>query len=513
MTSGSALGCDRIVETDPPEQAVALDLAVVRSTSQLNPLLDWPHSLSDPAVSLVYGTLFFVDARGRIRPHLVQQLSAGEEDTLLLRLREDLQWHDGTPLTVEDIRFTLEVLLHPEFTGSRVSDEFDFISGVRQYRRGEVDGIEGINMVDDQKLEIEVVDTKTLIPWSLVSLSPVASHIFEDVPVAEMKEALKSSKPVGAGPYEFVSAEEKVVELEADEGFYIEPYADEVRIEFIGEFPQEWNNKYDALFAPGTAAAGEELPDDFFMHKIPQAGFEILGLNHEHKLLQRKTIRTALKLALDTQRLADEVLGESAHALCSPLDFAPDYERDICRQEYDPERSEELLDDEGLQKYDDGWRTMEDGEPLELYLAYPTGDQIRRDTAKFVSNQLAEVGLKVNPVPVERDMFLFNIFGRKVYDMYIFGVSWFQATSYSYWQEDNPWHYGGLDKTPTVTETVEQFFGDPPEDVIAWEEAVAKDAPVVFLYSPNHLLIYSEELEGTDEWLFPAFGDIFMWNW
>lgn len=516
----ATLGCEMV--QGPPEevpQPEERDLRLLVSWNApmvISPLINWPDSLSNPAVSLVYGSLFFAAEDGQMRPYLADELTVEGDSKLVLHLREDLVWHDGEPVTASDLQFTLEIMLHPDFDGG-ASDEFDFIAGARQYRQGESDDISGLLVQNEHSLHMQLEVETPLSPWSLASLSPVPAHKMRDIPIGQLPEYLRSERPVGAGPYVCEQMQQTAEGIRFELGrhekfFYPDEGISRVHIELTGSAETEqWHQHYDGLYVPADEVFDRDEPEGFDSHYTMPAGYEYLGMNHRREFFETPEARRAVKLAVDERQVIEHVFGEAGEVVTFLTD--PSQSLEESETLYDLPEAERLLDELGFLPGDDNWRRTEEEVPIELYLAYPSGDELRQKAAEILTKQLAEVGLRVIPAPVHRDMLLFNIYSRRVFDMYLLAERWHRSTSYSYWQSDNQWGYQGPGRRPSDKDIVSRFWDDGPSDHLPWEEELAADAPVVVLGVRRGKLVVSDQLRGVIPWQWPALGDIFTWNW
>src|SRR3954454_5837039 len=88
-------------------------------------------------------------------PDLAESWTISDDGkTYVFTLRKDVLWHDGQPFTAADVKFTWEVIGHPDNTGSsQLFNFFALLEGAPEYRAGEADEITGVSVVDDYTLE------------------------------------------------------------------------------------------------------------------------------------------------------------------------------------------------------------------------------------------------------------------------------------------------------------------------------------------------------------------------
>lgn len=124
--------------------------------------------------------------------------------TVTMRDGVYIYWHDGVPLTLDDLVFAYEIIAHPDYTGVRFqpAEGVYFMVGAHEMKAGEADYISGLELSDDgRQLTIRFTDMPPVISFSLWSL-PVPRHHFEGIAVADMEEHLNSRENIlGFGPF------------------------------------------------------------------------------------------------------------------------------------------------------------------------------------------------------------------------------------------------------------------------------------------------------------------------
>lgn len=488
-------GCEpEAEEPEVPEPPRGLRvLAVWDGPAVMSPLMNWPET--GVIGSLLYGTLFYLDADLEPQPYLAEQITAAG-DRVILRLRPDLVWHDGRKVTAEDIEFTLHALLDPGFTGSDPASEFDFIAGARQFRTGEADRISGVQVHDEVTVRFTVEPGAGL--WNLYFLSPVPRHVLGDISPEELEGALRRESPVGCGPYRFDSAREVDLGTEVD----LVPFPDfpleggdveQVTLLLSSQMPPGEDLDFDVIFVSGLLAP--PIPDGFSVQILPSEGFEYLGLNLRDPVLGQAEVRRAIAGVVDRERVAEDLFGEHARIVDSPVPWTAG--EDVVRHAHNPEEAGALLAVAGFVRGDDGWLRTPEEEVVRLYLAYPTGDVRRQRAAEGIAADLAEIGIRVDPIPVRTDLLLHNLHVRNRFDMYLLAMPWRMSSSQATWGPGNIWGYEG-------------FSGQWEDD---WVRRVTGDLPVVFLAHPDHLLLVSDDLEMVPPWNAPPLGNLFLWTW
>src|SRR5690625_4041017 len=136
-------------------------------------------------------------------PNLAERFEANDEATeFTFYLRKDVKFHDGTPFTASDVKYSFERVLNPD-TGSSLGWVFAdaLITGARELAAGEAAEVSGIEVIDDHTTRMRGDGPDSLL---LHRLSMPAAHVVREQIASELGEDL-SSNPVGTGPFIFES--------------------------------------------------------------------------------------------------------------------------------------------------------------------------------------------------------------------------------------------------------------------------------------------------------------------
>ena len=116
-------------------------------------------------------------------------------------LRDGIKWHDGEPITPEDIRFTVEYSARVPQLNSVASKTYSSLKGFQNYIDGNAEHISGIK-IDGRKITFEFAE---LDPNALLTFSqwpPLPKHLLEDSDPVQAQRAKYWQAPVGSGPFE-----------------------------------------------------------------------------------------------------------------------------------------------------------------------------------------------------------------------------------------------------------------------------------------------------------------------
>lgn len=280
----------------------------------------------------VYETLFDVTPDGEIVGRLAEAWEFTTPSTLEVTLRDDVAFHDGTPLDAAAVQASLERLLDPELGAPG---------------RFVVSAIDAVEVVDDSTV---VIDTGE--PFAPL-LAHLAHPVTAIVPAAS-GEAL-AREPVGTGPFRFVSwTEGTEVVLEANEAYWGgAPELDGVTYRVIPEVSTQIvelrSGGLDIIFnIPPDSFASLQEQGDLVTDSFLGWGSAHLGFNTDSPKLSDERVRQAIALAIDKPLIIEEFFGGLAEPAVAPIPptvrFAADLE---AAHPYDPERARALLEEAG----------------------------------------------------------------------------------------------------------------------------------------------------------------------
>ncbi len=356
----------------------------------------------------------------------------------VFHLRDDVQWHDGTPFTAQDVEFTFnEVIYSDDFqASSRSTFEFRYLdSETGDWEESPMT----VTALDDHTVEIVLPQpyapflramTTHIYPKHILE-GPIAAGTFEEFWDIDTDPA----EIIGTGPFtigEYTPDERIVYErnpdywLTDDSGGRL-PYLDRVVRLIVDEYEDEL-----ALFRDGTSdfhgVLGEEYAlleplaeqEDFSLHRRgPGFGTTFLMLNQNPgsddggepyvdrgKLhwFQNTAFRQAVAHTMDKAAMIDGVhhgLGYPQWSAVSPA--AGDFHNpDVSRYPYDLDRANEILDGLGWLDTDgDGVREDDRGNPISFTLVTNDGNTVRGEITQIAQNGMAAVGLDVELEVVE----------------------------------------------------------------------------------------------------------------
>ena len=316
----------------------------------LDPLTD-QYSSSTTIYPFLYSHLFLPGEHGKIEPDLAVEWTHDTPNrTWNIRLRKDVLFHDGRPVTSRDVKYSIE-----QWAKVPVSRHIP---------------IKAIGIITDTLLRIRLSQDDPDLPGKVQSL--------EIVPQGGALGA--TPYPVGSGPYKMTDRKTNgEIVLTANERYYFgtpSPY----RIVF--SYQPDKERSWARLLADKTDVVEEIYPKDFDMIKQYEGRFafhtevisyySLILFNIEDPLLSDPEVRRALAGAVDVGRIIGEVLRNQAvpAKALSSIGLSPPGSADKPAP-YDPRGSLERLRRLGWALDGTGKRLLRDGFPFELEFDHP----------------------------------------------------------------------------------------------------------------------------------------------
>ena len=396
LFSTQSPGVGNIIQSEPEQGGVYTE-GLVGSLGRLNPLLDWNNQADRDVNRLLFSGLVRFDEHGLPQADLARSWASTPDGTVYnFALRDNAVWHDGTPVTSDDVIFTIDMLKSPgSLYPQDIKDLWDNIEVTR---------------LSDKELKFTLPEP--FVPFlDYLTFGLVPKHILGSVAPDQLSTAEFNIKPVGTGPYKFdrlMVEDGQIVGLVLTlfDKFYRPPgFIEQVVFRYYPTAADALD-AYDqgdvfAVSRIGSDVLGQALEEanlNFYTSRMPQIGFVLLNLNNtETPFMQDVKVRQALMLGLNRQYLINTFLQGQAILADGPiLPNSWAYYDGIEKLEYDPEAAVSLLKTEGyVIPAEGGDVRAKEGVSLSFTMLYPD-DKLHKQIAEKIQADWAQIGVRVN---------------------------------------------------------------------------------------------------------------------
>lgn len=326
----------------------------------------------------IYSYLCVPDTKEELQPDLA---TAWDYDpkifTWRIRLRKNVRFHNGEPLTADDVLFSIQS------TSENRNKSLNHI-------------IVSLQAIDEHTLEIRMEKD---VPELLHNLWDM-----EIIPSPTRRAGLNpDGPPIGSGPFTFVKhTEDGRVVLAANEHYYNGPPAiDRVLFHYIPDRQASWVR----LIKGETDAAGnltfqdykiiEPYTDRFYFSKTAYPYYKILLYNTHHPLFENHLVRRALSLAIDRDYMVKNMMNGMVEVVAGPMGSKSGWhDPDLKPLPYDPALSLKMLEKAGWDMKPQTRCLMKDNALFEFELLLAAGSETDLKLARFIQLCLNDVGIR-----------------------------------------------------------------------------------------------------------------------
>lgn len=465
---------------------------------------------------LIQSTLTVTNTDLTIGYDLATEYGASQDGlTWTVKIRDDVSFTDGEPLTAEDVAFTYNTVKE----ASSVND-FTMLGYAEA--------------VDDTTVLFHMTRPFSIWPYTMAVVGIVPEHAYDS--------ATYGSNPIGSGRYILKQWDRgQQVILEANPDYYGEaPKMKRVTILFMEEdaaFLAAQAGEVDVAYTSATYS--DQQVEGYSLASyasVDNRGFNLPAVE-ETKDQEGRTVgndftadvlvRRAINIGVDRQEMIDHVLngyGSPAYSVCDQL---PWY-NEASQVAYDPEEAAALLDQAGWTLGEDGVREK-DGQKAELHLLYATGDSVRQALAADFAGQMEELGISCTTEGVGWD----TAYDRALADPLLWG--WGAHTPMELY---NIYHTmegtGTAQYSPYSNETVDTYMDqalaspDLESSYELWQKAQwdgsagvtqEGDIPWVWLVNIDHLYWVRDGLQVAEQKVHPhghgwsVVNNVDQWTW
>jgi peptide/nickel transport system substrate-binding protein len=364
-----------------------------REPDHLNPLTYSSHPAFH-AVYLMFRSLARRDSTmSTYAPDLARAWRFENDSTLILELRDDVRWHDGVPVTAEDVVFTIEMQRDPATASPRQSD---------------VEAVSAVAARDAHTVEVRLRRNSLYTVNALLEVVPVPRHLLEGVAPADMRLAPFGRNPVGNNWYRFgrwTPNQQLVLEVDPDRAGG-RAGLDRIVMRFIPDVSAGLSElltaQGDLIRLPADQVQRVEQARGVDVHHAKRVRPAWIAWNTRRPPLDDVRVRRALLMAIDRHEIARWLFGETGEPALSPIPAAlREHSPGVRPVPFDPDGARRLLEEAGWRDTNGDGLLDRGGRPLRIEVDYISTDATRRDVLVAMQRMLRRVGVDLAPRAVE----------------------------------------------------------------------------------------------------------------
>lgn len=492
---------------------------LIGSPNYINPLLSQYNDVDRDLTKLVFNGLLKYDDLGNLELDLASALTISPNQTeYTFTLKDNIYWHDGEPMTADDIVFTIISIQDPNWQ----SPHRLAFTNVK------------VEKLDEYIIKFTISEPLANFLSSL-TIGIIPEHLWLAVPSNNVTLVELNKKPIGTGPFKFTSLTKdkngniRTMEFSRYKDYHDKPsYLDAVSFKFYGDYETGIQAlKNDNI--EGLNLLPKENRDELVKNKniifnnlsLPQ--YTAIFFNtQKNDLLKDKALRQGLAYAIDRQRILDESLHQEGKLIDGPiLPGYLGYTEDLTIYAYNQTKANELLDKTGWLIPENGRYRTKNG--IELTIALSTvANPEYEGVVEIIKQNWESVGIKTSLEIIPKDRIKSSVIDTRNYETLLFGQI-IKSDPFPFWHSSqitspgvnlSVWGHKGIDdlleQARTITDEVERA-----NKYVEFQQILTDHVPAIFLYNPIHIYPVTKKIKdiNTEHITTPAdrFNNITNW--
>jgi peptide/nickel transport system substrate-binding protein len=497
----------QIINTPEPEKGGVYTEALIGSMQRLDPLLDFSNPVDRDVNRLLYSRMISFDDRGFPQSELAEAWNVSKDGTIYnVTLKNGAKWHDGRPLTADDVLFTINLFKQG---GALIPADL-------QAFWKEVD----IQALDQINIQFRLPEAYS--PFlDYLSFGILPKHIYDNKSPDEIANSPENLKPIGSGPYRFdrlIVEDEKIsgVSLLAFDGYFGQkPYIAQIILRYYPDGPSAYK-AYQEGIVQGIGQVTSDiltqaLADDnlsVYSARLPQLSMILFNeKDPQATFLKDANVRRALMYGLNRQFIVDKILNSQAVIANSPI-FPGTWAYYEGNETFtlDVAKAKSLLAAAGFIAGSDKTAPLKNGDlALNFELLYPD-DPVNKEVAQAVQKDWSGIGVAVTLTALPYDRMVNEHLDQRSFQAALVNMNfsrtpdpdpypfWDQAQAtggQNYTQWNNMMASEYLEQARTVTDTVERY-----KMYRNFQVLFSQEMPAIPLYFPIYSYAVDHQIQG-----------------
>lgn len=483
-----------------PKEGGSYAEGMVGAPRYINPILALNNDVDLDLSHLIFQSLYRINENGEVVPDLVvhQEISK-DEKTYIFTLREGAKWHDGEPVTADDVVFTFERILDAD-------SQSPLLKTFRELR------VETVN-----ERTVQMTLTQPYAPFlSTLTVGILPRHLWADIPASNTALAEYNVKPMGSGPYMFQSLTKdrqgsiRSYTLARFDGYQgNRPYINELTFRF---YPSQ--EEALAALKRHQVEGMSFITQDSRNAVVKQGGnvqqlrlpqYTAVFFNQRNELLKDKALRQNLEHAVSKEGIIKEALHGAGEPISTPiLPGFLGYNKAIKGLAFDEDGARKALDNAGWSWLAGDSVRKKNGKELRFTLTTVDRPEYTK-TAQMLRDSWAAIGVAVDIRLFSSNDIIKKVVKPRDYEALLFGeIIGTDPDPYPFWhssQATDP----GLNLAMYANRQVDQLLEEARQTndleqrrlmYLHFQNILADDQPAIFLYNPYYLYVLPQKIKG-----------------
>ena len=346
---------------------------------------------------LLYDPLLDYNEKDEMIPVLAAALPEVSADHLRItvRLRDDIHWQDGVPITAEDVKFSMDKIQDPAIPALNKEAFFS--------------KLDRLEVVDEHTVVFVWKEPFAPSLFAISQLWPIPKHIYG---VGDFLTHPANRKPVGSGPFKFDEwhSGQYISLVRYDDYHGKKAYLDRVIFKIVEDDAVALNmlraGELDEMRATQTHWERQMAQPDFlarfnkYDYYFPQ--YNYIGWNCTKPWFQDARVRRAMSMLFDRETINTKIYSGYARLVSGPFYINSwAYDKTVKPLPFDPEGAKRLLDEAGWSDHDGDGVRDKDGIKFEFELGHAHGSSIAMQFAQLFQEEATKAGIRVHVRPTE----------------------------------------------------------------------------------------------------------------
>ena len=488
---------------------------VIGGPRDLSPLLFSHHGPDRDITKLVYAGMLKFDGSGHPTPDLAESWAVTADGlSYTFVIRSELRWHDGVPLSLDDVIFTIGLMQSPDYPGPVDTGQL-----WRQI---------AVAKLNNSTLKLTLPEAYA--PFlDHVTFPVLPAHMFSGVRSADLKLHPANLSPVGSGPFQVENLSLADGESPAEIALTTNPFyhgdapmLSAIKIKYyLDEYSALEALRQNEVMGVGGLSQGGIASmlnnDNFNIHSslLPETKMIMLNQQNESlKFFREKKVRLALLLGLNREFFVNEYLSGQAVLASSPIppgNWA--FNDSLKNVDYDPDNAADLLSESGwalpepdVEDINDNSGLQKDGQELKFQLLVPN-DDLSVILGEIAVEDWGRLGINAVLQTVEPDILKEEYLDTREFQAIMIDVS-LQRTPdpdpYPFWHQteiESGQNYSGYDNR-IISEYLEQARTTPSVSARSslyhmFQKRFVDDTPALLIYHPVYSYVTNKVVNGV----------------